>query len=152
MAVPFVTSRVSSSTVHNALPDVTACLESVVRYTPERARLIIVDDGSEEPTRDFLREFSLPAYCDDDDEEANTYPFRNFLWLPLRLRDGTVFAGILAAREQVWLEADNVVAKRLAGCFAHAWSALSGSYRNSRKRTSACNSRFGITNSISMHI
>ncbi len=81
---------------------------------------------------DALREFSLPAYCDDRDEEANTYPFRNFLWVPLQLRDGTVFAGILAAREQVWLDADNIVAKRLAGCFAHAWSALTGTRALSR--------------------
>ncbi len=73
-----------------------------------------------------IKEFALPAYCDDDDEEVATYPFRNFLWAPLKLRDDTVFAGLLVSREQVWLEADTVVVRRLTDCFAHAWSALSG--------------------------
>ena len=76
-----------------------------------------------------LREFTLPAYCSDDDAEAATYPFRNLLWVPMALADGTVFAGLLVAREQVWLEADSVVVRRLTGCFAHAWSALAGPKR-----------------------
>jgi GT2 family glycosyltransferase/glycosyltransferase involved in cell wall biosynthesis len=44
--------------VHNALLDVRACLESIAetrRSTHER--LIIVDDGSESPTADYLRSF-----------------------------------------------------------------------------------------------
>ncbi len=73
-----------------------------------------------------LREFVLPAYCDEKDTESRTYPFRNFLWVPLELRDGDVFAGMLLTREQAWLSADTVVAKRLAGCFGHAWAALTG--------------------------
>jgi GT2 family glycosyltransferase/glycosyltransferase involved in cell wall biosynthesis len=44
--------------VHNALADVTRCLESVVRHTTGPYSIIIVDDGSEAETRDYLAEFS----------------------------------------------------------------------------------------------
>jgi GT2 family glycosyltransferase len=44
--------------VHNALEDVNACLESVAKYDDGRCRLIIVDDGSAAPTRDFLRHYA----------------------------------------------------------------------------------------------
>lgn len=44
--------------VHNALDDVRACLSSVLRHTAQPYRLILVDDGSEAPTRDFLSAFA----------------------------------------------------------------------------------------------
>jgi GT2 family glycosyltransferase len=44
--------------VHNALADVQRCLESVVRYTSPPYALILVDDGSDTSTRDYLVEFS----------------------------------------------------------------------------------------------
>ncbi|MGB9591278.1 MAG: glycosyltransferase, partial [Candidatus Kryptoniota bacterium] len=44
--------------VHNALEDVKKCLLSITKHTPEPYHLIIVDDGSEQPTRDFLVEFT----------------------------------------------------------------------------------------------
>lgn len=40
--------------VHNALDDVKRCLESVHRHTQAPYTLVIVDDGSDAPTRDFL--------------------------------------------------------------------------------------------------
>ena len=43
--------------IHNALEDVQRCLESVLRHTFEPYRLILVDDGSDQPTRDFLQDF-----------------------------------------------------------------------------------------------
>lgn len=43
--------------VHNALDDVRRCLESVLRHTPPPYRLIIVDDGSDNPTREFTAGF-----------------------------------------------------------------------------------------------
>lgn len=43
--------------VHNALEDVRRCLNSVLQYTYPPYRLIVVDDGSAEETRDFLRAF-----------------------------------------------------------------------------------------------
>ncbi len=44
--------------VHNALDDVRRCLESVVQYMLPPDALILVDDGSEAATRDFLIEFA----------------------------------------------------------------------------------------------
>lgn len=44
--------------VHNALSDVRRCLESVVRHTTSPYSLILVDDGSDLPTRDYLDEFA----------------------------------------------------------------------------------------------
>ncbi|HXU70228.1 MAG TPA: glycosyltransferase [Polyangia bacterium] len=44
--------------VHNALDDVTRCLTSLVRYTRTPYRLILVDDGSEQPTCAYLARFA----------------------------------------------------------------------------------------------
>ncbi|MCU0484948.1 MAG: glycosyltransferase [Anaerolineales bacterium] len=44
--------------VHNALDDVRRCLESVVAHTTDPFSLIVVDDGSAEPTRDYLSAFA----------------------------------------------------------------------------------------------
>lgn len=44
--------------VHNALEHVRNCLESVIRYTTQPYRLILIDDGSDAPTRDYLSEFA----------------------------------------------------------------------------------------------
>jgi multidrug efflux pump subunit AcrA (membrane-fusion protein) len=75
------------------------------------------------------RDFVLPAYSPPGDEEHKSYPFRFFLWLPLKLRDNHVFAGMLLAREAPWLEQDVVIAVRLAETYAHAWAALTGPRR-----------------------
>lgn len=44
--------------VHNALEDVTRCLESVLENTPEKYTLYIVNDGSDEETTQYLQQFS----------------------------------------------------------------------------------------------
>jgi GT2 family glycosyltransferase/glycosyltransferase involved in cell wall biosynthesis/predicted O-methyltransferase YrrM len=44
--------------VHNALEDVKRCLESVLRHTNLPYFLLLIDDGSDEPTRDYLRAFA----------------------------------------------------------------------------------------------
>ncbi len=44
--------------VHNALEDVEKCLLSIINHTTEPYNLIIVDDGSAQPTRDYLVEFT----------------------------------------------------------------------------------------------
>lgn len=44
--------------VHNALDDVRRCLASIVQHTTPPYALILVDDGSEASTRDFLAEFA----------------------------------------------------------------------------------------------
>jgi GT2 family glycosyltransferase len=44
--------------VHNALPDVKICLSSVAKHRKSpNLKLIIVDDGSDSPTADFLKNF-----------------------------------------------------------------------------------------------
>ncbi|MEJ2229290.1 MAG: HlyD family efflux transporter periplasmic adaptor subunit [Alphaproteobacteria bacterium] len=72
------------------------------------------------------QQFSLPAYCDVGDEEVNTYPFTHFLWAPLSTREGTVFAGLLQARQTPWAENDISLTAHLAGVYQHAWLALKG--------------------------
>ncbi len=44
--------------VHNALADVQNCLESIVRFTTPPYSIILVDDGSEDPTREYLDQFA----------------------------------------------------------------------------------------------
>jgi O-antigen biosynthesis protein len=44
--------------VHNALNDVRNCLDSLLEHTTLPYSLILVDDGSDEPTAQYLREFS----------------------------------------------------------------------------------------------
>lgn len=88
------------------------------------------------------RDFALPAYCKEDEEETKTYPFREFIWLPLRLSDDAVFGGVLLARETPWSEADKVVARRLTDTFSHAWVALMG---ERRLRVKAKTRKFVVT-------
>lgn len=44
--------------VHNALTDVQLCLEAVIRGTLPPYRIIIVDDGSDEPARVYVADFA----------------------------------------------------------------------------------------------
>jgi O-antigen biosynthesis protein len=44
--------------VHNALPDLERCLDALQRHTQPPYQLILVDDGSDAPTRDFLAAFA----------------------------------------------------------------------------------------------
>ncbi|MBK8047997.1 MAG: methyltransferase domain-containing protein [Anaerolineales bacterium] len=44
--------------VHNALHDVESCLESVAAHTNAPYHLILIDDGSDAPTRDFLAQYA----------------------------------------------------------------------------------------------
>ncbi len=64
MLLPVQFSPISKSTryqvdivvcVHNALEDVKECLTSIVRHTKVDYRLLIVDDGSQPETRDFIQ-------------------------------------------------------------------------------------------------
>lgn len=48
--------------VHNALEDVRQCLNSVAAHrSGDHLRLILVDDGSDHPTRNFLEEFAAAS-------------------------------------------------------------------------------------------
>lgn len=54
--------------VHNALEDVKSCVSSLIRHSVAQSRIIIVDDGSDEDTREYLR-----GIC----EEQNATLLRN---------------------------------------------------------------------------
>lgn len=71
-------------------------------------------------------ELNVEAYSGEDIGAFESYPLRELLWTPLKGRDGTIFAGLLQARETPWSERDKVVSERLAGTYAHAWRALVG--------------------------
>ncbi|WP_262528074.1 efflux RND transporter periplasmic adaptor subunit [Agrobacterium tumefaciens] len=78
-------------------------------------------------------DFALPAFCPLNDEEHKTYPSRFMAWLPFQLRDGTVFGGMLIAREVPWNEPELTIPRRLAATYSHAWAALSGKRRLKRR-------------------
>ena len=61
--------------VHNAYEDVKACIESVFQYTNEPYKLIIVDDGSADQTRDYLRTLKddIPSIKLIRNENGNGY-------------------------------------------------------------------------------
>jgi len=96
----------------------------MIRWVERMINQLKKQDGIE-----TKKEFSLPAYCGLNDEETKTYPFREFVWIPFKLKDDTVFGGILLARERQWRDADLVIADRLATTFSHAWAAITGTRR-----------------------
>lgn len=49
--------------VHNALDDVRSCLESVVAHSTPPYSLILVDDASDTPTQDYLRQFAAEKHA-----------------------------------------------------------------------------------------
>lgn len=60
------------------------------------------------------------------DTVADSYPFRELVWLPLKHKTGTLRGGLVLAREQAWSDQDLVIAGRLSAAFAHALQALRG--------------------------
>jgi multidrug efflux pump subunit AcrA (membrane-fusion protein) len=113
------------------------CVSSVgkVERNSPRIRWIeaIVKNLSDDAGLSTAREFTLPAYCPNGDEEHKTFPFRFIAWLPFALPSGQVFGGMLFAREIPWTEADMVVAGRLCETYGHAWAALTGKRRLNRR-------------------
>lgn len=69
--------------------------------------------------------FSLPKYCNETDEERESYPFSEFLWTP-QIQDGQLISGTLMTREAPWIEADCAVANRVSGLYLHAQAAIQG--------------------------
>ena len=62
--------------VHDALDDVKKCLSSVIRYSLPPCRLIVVDDGSNEETRNYLEVFcSQQGATLIRNDEAKGYTF-----------------------------------------------------------------------------
>jgi HlyD family secretion protein len=69
-----------------------------------------------------LRDFKIHAYADASNETARAYPLRDALWMPVVARTGGVLGGALLLRSEPWGDNDQVLARRLSGTFAHAWS------------------------------
>jgi GT2 family glycosyltransferase len=62
--------------IHNALTDVKYCLNSVINNTTQPFSLILVDDGSDPETRDYLADFSFKNGCTLlRNEQAEGYTF-----------------------------------------------------------------------------
>lgn len=98
-----------------------------IRWIENLAQKLAADADLSRP-----QEFNLPGYGDPDDPETKVFPFPSFLWVPMKLRDGHVFAGLFLVREAPWAKADIVISERLAETCEHAWSALAG-YRSLRR-------------------
>lgn len=77
--------------------------------------------------------FSLPMYCDDTDEEKDSYPFPEFLWTP-QIQNDQVIGGTLMTRTVPWSEADNAIAKRISNLYLHARAAINGKKTLTRTR------------------
>ncbi len=62
--------------VHNAYDDVVRCLDSITHFTSKPYTLILVDDGSDEPTASYLKRFSEEQKCRlVRNEKARGYTF-----------------------------------------------------------------------------
>jgi len=67
------------------------------------------------------------------DLDASAYPFAQMAFVPLQLRDGTVFAHLLFTRESEWDEGSLVSAARLAETYSHSWEFIVGPKRAKRR-------------------
>ncbi len=84
----------------------------------------------------------------EQDIDAKTYPFSQIAFVPLQLRDGTVFAHIMLTREGEWDERSLVAAARLCETYSHAWEALTGPSRAKKKLRSK--SIYGIAAAVGL--
>lgn len=91
----------------------------VVRGIEKVVALLGGEAGYQEP-----RAFDLSDCRTDEEDFLTRYPYQKLLWLPLQVHDSDVLGGMLLASEQAWTDADIVIARRLAGTFAHALAFL----------------------------
>ena len=92
-----------------------------VRWIEECVDNSVKENGDEDAA--FVK---VESESQEENPDAKSYPFGNFVLLPLKLRDGTVFAQLVLARENAWVEEDVVPAGRLVETYSHAWEALTG--------------------------
>ena len=69
--------------------------------------------------------FTLPMYCDERDEESNSYPFVEFLWTP-QVQDDQLVAGSIMARETQWTNNECALATRVSDLYLHAQASIKG--------------------------
>jgi multidrug resistance efflux pump len=77
--------------------------------------------------------FNARADATTQDLDASSYPFAQMAFVPLQLRDGTVFAHLLFTRENEWDERSLVSAARLAETYSHSWEFIVGPKRAKRR-------------------
>lgn len=82
-------------------------------------RLAATKDGL-----DVARNATLASLCEANDPNLLSYPFRELRWVPLKNKKGSLFAGILLARETAWGDSDLLILTRISETFGHAWQAL----------------------------
>ena len=59
LRIPFLTPTIDIVVcVHNALDDVKRCLDSIEKRSPKLQRIVLVNDGSDEATSAYLKEFT----------------------------------------------------------------------------------------------
>ena len=69
--------------------------------------------------------FTLPMYCDERDDESNSYPFAEFLWTP-QVQDDQLVAGSIMARETAWADNECALATRVSDLYLHAQASIKG--------------------------
>jgi len=79
--------------------------------------------------------FSLPTYCDDTDEERDTYPFVEFLWTP-QVQNDQVVGGTLMTRESPWSDSDCALARRTSDLYLYSQASIRGQKSLTRSRPS----------------
>ena len=69
--------------------------------------------------------FTLPAYCDDSDEETASYPFVEFLWTP-QVQNDQLIGGSFMTREKPWADNECALASRISDLYLHAQASIKG--------------------------
>ena len=113
----FKVQAVSSITVADSSTPLNQSLEHVLSRLDRDGKL------------DETVEFRTTDYSGEGLGIFENYPFPELLWVPLKSRNGDIFAGMLQARESGWSDRDKIVSQRLAKTYAHAWRTLNASDR-----------------------
>jgi len=71
--------------------------------------------------------FTLPQFCNEQDEENSTYLYKEFLWTP-QINNKALTGGFVVARDTPWTESEQALAQRLSLLYAHATAATKGGY------------------------
>jgi multidrug efflux pump subunit AcrA (membrane-fusion protein) len=98
-------------------------LPSVEQSSPlVRDVTILLREIGRDAGHDKARDFDLKAYANQVPDLARAYPFPALAWLPFTSKQVQKLSvdGMLLARTEPWIEADLVVARRLASTYAHA--------------------------------
>ena len=73
--------------------------------------------------------FSLEDYCDPTDDELANYPYREFIWTPLKQKGSQkdrIIGGYVLLREAQWSDADAALLARTTDLYVHSLAALKG--------------------------